>query len=193
MKTLLFSAVFAATVLVPAAASAQAIPQAVIAVVDLERVTRDCSACKTASAALQSQVNSLKSRETALASPLQTEGKSIQATIDALKGKEPDAALQARIKAFQSKQQTGAQELSRQQQQIQRNQQFIQKQITDKLAPIYQSVMQKRGANVMIEVGSTLATATSIDVTNDILTALNTAMPSLQTNAPAAAQSTSGR
>ena len=77
----------------------------------------------------------LQSRETTLATPLQTEGKSIQAAVDALNGKEPDAALQARIKAFQTKQQQAAQELQRQQQQIQRNQAYISQQITRSLGP----------------------------------------------------------
>jgi outer membrane protein len=190
MKKTLVSAAFAVSLLMPSMANAQAIPAAVVAVVDLERVSRDCNACKTASAALQGQVNALKSREQALASPLQAEGKSIQAAIDALKGKEPDAALKARITAFQTKQQQGAQELQRQQQQVQRNQQYIQKQIVDKLGPIYQQVMQRRGANVMMETGSTLATTTTVDVTNDVLAALNTALPSIQTTAPAAQQQT---
>lgn len=190
MKKYLITAAFAASLLVPSMASAQAIPAAVIAVVDLERVTRDCTACKTATAALQGQVNALKSRQQQLTTPLQTEGKAIQAAIDALNGKEPDAALKARITAFQTKQQQGAQELQRQEQQIQRNQQYIQKQVSDKLGPIYQQVMQRRGANVMMEVGSTLATANTIDVSNDVLTALNTALPSIQTTAPAQQQQT---
>jgi outer membrane protein len=185
MKKTLLSAVFAATLLMPSVATAQGIPAAVIAVVDLERVTTNCNACKTATAALQSQVSALKSRQQQLTAPLQTEGKAIQAAIDALKGKEPDAALQGRVKAFQTKQQQGAQELQGREQQIQRNQQYIQKQVADKLGPIYQQVMQRRGANVMMEVGSTLATATTVDVTNDVLTALNTALPSIQTTAPA--------
>jgi Skp family chaperone for outer membrane proteins len=187
MKRLLISASLAASAVLPSAAHAQAIPAAVVAVVDLDRVTRDCNACKTAAAALRGQVTSLQSRESALAAPLQTEGKSLQAAVDALGGKEPDAALQARIKAFQTKQQQGAQELQRGQQQIQANQQYEQKQISDKLGPIYTQVMQRRGANIMVEIGATLASASGIDVTNDILTALNTAMPSLQTTAPAQA------
>jgi outer membrane protein len=190
MKTYLVSAALAASILGPTAASAQAVPAAVIAVVDLDRVTRDCTACKTASAALRSQAQALQTREKSLATPLETEQKSIQTAVDALKGKEPDAALQARAKAWETKRQQAAQELSRGQQQLQRNQQYIQKQISDKLGPIYQSVMQRRGANLMMEVGSTLATSNSIDVTNDVLTALNTAMPSLQTTAPAQAQQT---
>jgi len=189
MKKLLISASLAASLVLPsAAAQAQAIPGAVIAVVDLEKVTSDCNACKTASAALRSQATALQSRQQALATPLQTEQKSIQTAIDALNGKEPDAALQARIKAFQTKQQQGATEIQNQEAQIQRNNQYVQKQIGDKLAPIYQSVMQRRGANILLETGSTLATTTSVDVSNDVLAALNTALPTISAVAPAQTQ-----
>jgi outer membrane protein len=188
MKTLIVTAAFAAAAFAPSAVGAQTVPAAVVAVVDLERVTSDCTGCKTAAAALRAQIASLQNREKTLTAPLQAEQKSIQAAIDALNGKEPDAALQARVKAFQTKQQQGAQEVQAQQQQIQRNQQYIQKQISDKLGPIYQSVMQRRGANVLMETGSTLATTTSVDVTNDVLAALNTALPTIQTIAPAQAK-----
>ena len=188
MHKILTSAAVLATMLVPAAAQAQAIPAAVIAVVDLDRVTANCNACKTASATLRSQVTAYQNREKALASPLETEGKAIQTAINALNGKELDAALQNRVKAFQSKQQAGAQELQRQQQQIQRNQAYIQQQIAQKLAPIYQQVMQRRGATVLLEQGATLAASNSVDITNDVVTALNTALPTIQTTAPAQAQ-----
>ena len=188
MKTLLISASLIGSVVLPSAALAQAIPPAIVAVVDLEKVQSQCRACQTASAALRAQVTALQNRESTLATPLQTEGKAIQAAVDALNGKEPDAALQARIKAFQTKQQQGAQELQRQQQQIQRNQAYITQQIQAKLGPIYQQVMQKRGANVMVEQGATLASATAVDATNDVLTALNAQLPSLQTTAPATTQ-----
>jgi Skp family chaperone for outer membrane proteins len=189
MKKLLMSASLAASLVLPsAAAQAQAIPGAVIAVVDLEKVTSDCNACKTASAALRSQATALQSRQQALATPLQTEQKSIQTAIDALNGKEPDAALKARVQAFQTKEQQAAQELQTQQAQVQRNQQYIQKQISDKLGPIYTQVMQRRGANMMVEIGQTLASGASLDVTNDVITALNSALPSIQTTAPAPAK-----
>jgi Skp family chaperone for outer membrane proteins len=191
MKTLLISAALAASI-IPSAASAQAIPGAVVAVVDLEKVTAECNACKTAAAALRSQATALQSRQSTLATPLETEGKSIQAAIDALpQGKEPDAALQSRAKAWQSKRDAAAQEIARGEQQLQRNQTYINQQVRDKLGPIYQQVMQRRGANIMVEMGSTLATATSVDVSNDVLTALNAAMPTLATQAPA--QSTTQR
>jgi Skp family chaperone for outer membrane proteins len=187
MKTILVSAAALAAVMMPAAAQAQSVPAAVIAVVDLEKVTSTCNACRTAKAALESQVNALQARERTLSGPIETEGKAIQAAADALKGKEPDAALTARANAWQTKRQQAAQELSRQQNQIQRNQAYISQQIGAKLGPIYQSVMQRRGANVMLEIGSTLASGSSLDVTNDVLAALNAALPSVATTAPAQA------
>jgi Skp family chaperone for outer membrane proteins len=186
MKKLLITASFATAAMVPAAAHAQAIPGAVVAVVDLEKITADCNACRTAKAALQSQITSLQNRQATLAAPLQTEGKSIQTALDALNGKEPDAALKSRAQAWDAKRQQAAQEVARGEQQIQANNQYVQKQIADKLGPIYSQVMQKRGANVMVEIGQTLASGANLDVTNDVLTALNAALPSIQTTAPAA-------
>jgi Skp family chaperone for outer membrane proteins len=188
MKILLASAALAASMLVPAAAQAQAIPGAVIAVVDLEKVSTECNACKAARATLQSQVTAVQNREKALSAPLEAEGKAIQAAIDALKGKDPDAALQARIKAFDTKRQQGAQELANQQQQVQRNSAYVSQQVQAKLDPIYRQVMQRRGANLLLEITSTLASASQIDVTNDVLAALNAALPSVQTTAPAQQQ-----
>lgn len=186
MKKLLISASLAASAIVPSAAHAQAIPAAVVAVVDLDKVTSSCNACKTATATLRSQVTSLQSRQQTLAGPLQTEGKSIQDAVNALNGKEPDAALKARAQAWETKRQQAGQELERQQAQIQANSQYVQKQIADKLGPIYSQVMQRRGANIMVEIGTTLASGSTLDVTNDVITALNSALPSLQTTAPAA-------
>jgi outer membrane protein len=187
MKKMFVSAALAAAIVAPSAASAQAVPAAAVAVVDLEKVTSACNACVTANAALKSQVTAEESREKALVAPLQAEQKAIQTSIDALNGKDPDAALQARVKAFQARQQQAQETASRGRQQLQRNQQYIQQQIGAKLGPIYQQVMQKRGANVLMETGSTLATTTSVDVTNDVVTALNAALPSISTNAPATA------
>ena len=120
MKHLVISAAVAAAVLVPGAAQAQAVPGAVVAVVDLEKVTSDCNACKTARATLQGQVNAYNARKQALATPLEAEQKSIQAAIDALKGAQPDAALQARMQAFETKRQQAATQIATQETQIQK-------------------------------------------------------------------------
>ena len=188
MKNILLCAAAATAVIAPAAATAQAVPAAVVAVVDLGRVTSDCTACRTAANALRGQVTALQGRERSLTAPLETEQKSIQAAIDALKGAQPDAALQARARAFEQKRQQAAQQLQREQAQVERNQAHIRQQIATRLGPIYQQVMQRRGANLLVETGTTLATSTTVDVTSDVLAALNTALPSVQTTAPAQAQ-----
>jgi len=186
MKRLLIMTSLGASALIPAAAQAQALPAAVVAVVDIDRVRSTCNACKTAIAALQSQATAQETREKSLIAPLQTEQQSIQAAVNALAGKEPDAALQARAKAFQTKYEQAQEQAARGRQQLQANQQYIVKQIDDKMNPIFAQVMQRRGANVMVEQGATLATAAAIDVTNDVLAALNTALTTIQTTAPAA-------
>ncbi len=188
MKKILLIAALATGTIAPTAALAQALPAAVIAVTDLDRVTLECTACKTAAASLRSQATALQAREKALVEPIQAEQKSIQAVIDGLKGTAPDAALQARVRAFQTRQQQASEELQRSQTQLQRNQQYIQQQIATKLGPIYQQVMQRRGATIMLETGATLAASNSVDVTSEVLTALNTAMPTVATTAPAQPQ-----
>jgi len=194
MKRLLISASLAAVAALPSAANAQAIPPAVVAVVDLDRVQTECTACKTARDALKNQALAQDNREKTLAAPLQTEQQAIQSAVDALKGKEPDAALQARYKAFQNKAQAAQTEAERGRAQLQRNQAYIAQQIQAKLNPIYTQVMQKRGANVLVEQGATLAASTAVDVTTDVLAALNAAMPTVSVTAPAApANTTQGR
>lgn len=193
MNIKMVAAALAAAAFTPTAATAQAIPPAVVAVVDLERVTTECTACRTATAALRTQLTSLQNRERTLATPLETEQKAIQAAITALAGKEPDAALRTRVQAFETRRQQAAQELAREQERVQRNQQHIQKQITDRLTPIYRQVMQRRGANVMVEQDATLAAAATVDVTADVIAALNTALPTIQTTAPAQPTQPQGR
>lgn len=194
MMTRLAAALVAATVLATPAV-AQRVPAAAIAVVDLDRVGRECTACRTAATALQSQVTAFTNRRNILTQQLQPERQSLTTAVQALKGKQPDAALTARIQAFQQKEATAGQELERQQAQIQRNQAYISQQVNAKLVPLLQPAMERRGANVLMDSGSALRYATTLDITNDVLAALNAALTSVVTTAPAqpAQQTPQGR
>ena len=176
-------------------ALAQRVPAAAVAVVDLDRVGRECNACKTAGTALQSQVNAFNTRRQQLNTQLQPERQQLQTAVTALNGKQPDAALTQRIQAFQQREQTAAAELERSQAQIQRNQAYISQQINSKLAPLLQPAMERRGANVLLDGGAAIRFATTVDITNDVLAALNTALTSVATTAPAqpAQQNPQGR
>jgi Skp family chaperone for outer membrane proteins len=189
MMIRLTSALIAATALATPAL-AQRVPAASVAVVDLDRVGRECNACKTAGAALQSQVTAFNTRRQQLNTQLQPERTQLQAAVTALAGKQPDAALTQRIQAFQQKEVNAAQELERQQTQIQRNQAYISQQINTKLAPLLQPAMDKRGANVLMDSGAAIRYSTTVDITNDVLAALNAALTSVATTAPAQPQQT---
>lgn len=187
MKNILTtSAAIAATLALASTAAAQRVPAANIAVVDTTRVSTECTACRAASTALQGQVTALRTRQQQLTASLQGEGTAIQTAVNALAGKQPDAALTARVRAFQAKQDAANQELGRQEQQIKRNQQYVLQQIGARLGPIIDQVMQRRGANLVIEASASLKTAPALDVTNDVLAGLNAALPSVVTTAPAA-------
>lgn len=197
MNKFAFGAAFAAlAIAVPASAPAQRLGAAVVAVIDTARIFRECNACRTAQTQLQQQVEQARQRAQQLSQPLQTEGQSLENLLKALGGKAPDAALQGRIQAFQTRQNTANQELQNRQATIQRNQQFVAQQINTKLDPIIKSVMQSRGANIAVDMQATLATSPSIDVTNDVMAQLNQQLTSINVNAPAApanAQQPQGR
>lgn len=189
MITRLSAALIAASVLATPA-MAQRVPAASVAVVDLDRVGRECTACRTAAATLQSQITAFTTRRQTLTTQLQPERTSLQTAVTALRGKEPDAALRTRIQAFQQREATAAQELERQQNQIQRNQAYISQQINAKLIPLLQPAMERRGANVLMDSGAALRYATNLDITNDVLAALNAVLTSVVTTAPAQTQQT---
>jgi Skp family chaperone for outer membrane proteins len=174
MKTLLSTLLVASSLIaVPTAAIAQQAPAAVIIVVDSDRVYRECTACRTATTQLQSRVTALQTRQTTLEGQLRPEGQSIQAAVQALAGKEPDAALRTRAQAFQTRQQAANKELTDGQQNIQSIQANVLRQIDERLRPAITQVMTARGANLAIDVDATLARSNGVDVTNDVLAALN--------------------
>lgn len=183
MKTMFKSAALAAAITVaPVAAQAQQVPAAVVVVVDTQQIFAECNACKAAQTQLQAQATSIQTRAQQLGAPLQTEAQAIQ---KAANGKAPDAALTARIQALQTKESSANQEIQGRQQTFQRNRAYVAQQINAKLDPIITQVMQKRGANIAIDQGATLATASAIDVTSDVLAQLNSQLPSVSAIAPA--------
>ena len=195
MKTILTIAALAAGALtLPSAAIAQRAPAAVIVVVDSDRIYRDCTACKTAQTQLQTRVTALQTRQQTLANQLRTEGQAIQTAVNALAGKEPDAALRARAQAFQKKQDDANQELSRTQQNIQSIQANVVRQINARLNPVINQVMVARGANIALDVNATLGHAQAVNVTAEVLASLNRALPSVSlTPLPAGQQQPPGR
>lgn len=170
-----------AMAIVPGAAMAQKTPQAVVVVIDVQKIYAECNACKAAQTQLQSQAQQLQTLAQSLGQPIRTEAEAIQKAVG---DKAPDAAMKARIDALQTKQTQANQQLQQREQTFQRNRAYVAQQIEAKLSPIFTQVMQAHGANLAVDTQATLATASSLDVTNEVMAQLNTQLPSVSTTAP---------
>ncbi len=186
MRTLASGAMLAALSLaLPGTAYAQRAPGAVIVVVDNERIYRECTACRAAQAQLQGLVTSARTRAQELGAPLQTEAQAIEQSGAALRNQTgaaraaAETALNTRVQAFQQQQSTAQQETARLEQNIQSTQAHVLRQVNERLNPVITQVMTARGANVALDVNATLARSNALDVTNEVLTALNAALPSV--------------
>ena len=171
----------AAAVSAPAAAQNR-LPAAIVAVVDTGRIYTECTACRAAVTQLQTQATALQQRQQALAGPIQTEGQAIEAAVNALPAAQrqnPPAALQQRVQRWQQSQQTANQELQGTQTRLQSTQAHVRQQIDARLGPIINQVMTTRGANIAVDTDATLARSNGIDVTTDVLAALNSQLPSV--------------
>jgi Skp family chaperone for outer membrane proteins len=191
MTKLLYGAALAALALAaPGAAAAQrggSAPE--ILVVDIGRISTECNACRTAAASLQSQTTALQQRQQQLAQQLQAAQGPIEASINALAGKQPDAALQTRIRAFETQRNTAAQEIQSRGQQIESIGANVNVQIDTRLRAIMEQIRAQHNATVIVAKGATWASNPAADVTNEALAALNQQLPSVSlTPLPQAAQ-----
>jgi outer membrane protein len=175
MNKLLLGSAFAALALAaPVAAQAQQLPPAVIAVVDRDRIAGSCAQCVAATAQLTAQGQAYQARENQLLTPLRAEQQAIQTALSALpQGGQPDPALQARYQTLQTNSQAAERELGQAQNTIRRNQQYVVNQIIERMNPLIQQVTRERGANLAIDLTSTLATNPAVNVTDAVLALMN--------------------
>ena len=186
MKKIILGAALSALALgVPGVAYAQKAPSAMIVVVNTDRVYRECTACVAAQGQLQALVNSSRTRAQELGQPLQTERQSLEQAAQALRNQTGTArtsgetALNTRLEAFQQKQTAAQQELAQLEQNVQSTQANVLRQINERLNPVITQVMNARGANIALDSNATLASSSSLDVTDQVLAQLNAALPSV--------------
>lgn len=177
-------ALAAAAAMLPATASAQQLPDAKVAVVDVETAARTCTACAVAWANIEQQVQQAQAFEQQVSTPLQTEGQQIQAEIRALNGAQPGEALQQRAAAFDQRRQQAAQQIQQRRATLQRNQNYVLQQISAQLEPAYTAVLTARRAHVIVPKSSVMAHSSAVDVTNDVIAQLNRTLTTVATVAP---------
>lgn len=192
MRKTLISLIAMGAAILPASALAQ---RAAVLVVDTDRILAECTACRAASSQLQGQVSSARQRAQTLESQLRTEAQTLETQVKALNGRQPDAALQQKITAFQTRQQQARTELANRENQIQSTQAHVQQQIGARTVQIAEQVRARRQASVVMPKSALMAVEASADVTNEVLTALNQQLPSVSvTPLPQSQQSsTQGR
>ena len=190
MTKMLIAALAVSAVFAPSVASAQALAAPVVAIVDITRAQTQCNACKTALTQLESQLAGLRALQASLEGPLRTEAAALQTAGQALNGRAPDAALQARATAFQKKQADAQTQLASREAAFQRNRAYVLQQINTKLEPAVASVFTRRNASVMLDASQVIRSAPGLDVTADVIAALNASLTTLSTTAPAQAAPT---
>lgn len=155
-----------------------------VIVVNTDRVLQESAAGKYATSQLRPQVDQFEGRRRAIAQNLQTEQASLEA---AAKGKTAtEAVLQQRYRELQQHGSTGQTELQAKQRTIQATQQWVVQQINDGMNPIVTAIMKEKGATVAIPTGATLQVSTAVDVTRDVISRLDRALPRVSMIPPAA-------
>jgi Skp family chaperone for outer membrane proteins len=175
MNKLLIAPVVAGLALTTAiAAQAQQLPAAVVAVVNRNQIAQQCTPCTAATGQLQAQGQQYQARQAQLAGPLQTEQQAIQTAINALPANgQPDAALTARIRAFETNREAASTELARTQQTLQRNENYVVSQILQRMQPMINQLAQQRGATVVLDSTDTIFAAPQVDITSAVLALMN--------------------
>ncbi|HEV2817444.1 MAG TPA: OmpH family outer membrane protein [Allosphingosinicella sp.] len=181
----LSSALAALALATPAAVPAQPLPAPVIAVVNLDQIFGTCTQCTVANTQLQAQGAALQTRAQTLANQIDAEARAIQPLVNAIPaGGQPDAALTARIQGYQQMQQNADREVSAERERIQRNIAFVRQQIGQRIQPAITTVMQQRGATVVMDRAGLITASPTLDITPAVLAIVNQNNTPLNINAP---------
>lgn len=189
MNKLIFSTALAGLAAAAStAAHAQQLPPAVVAVVNVEQIASTCTACVAATTQLQTQGQALQQRTQALSQQIDAEARALQPLAAAIPaGGQPDAALAARIQAFQTMQQNAEREIGASRERLQRNAQFVDQQISQRIRPAVTTVMQQRGATVVVDRRVLIDASPTLDISAAVLAIVNQNNAAINVNAPAPA------
>jgi outer membrane protein len=186
MNKLLLGAAAAALSLTPVAASAQRATGALILIVDTDTIFRTCTACVAAQGQLQGMITALQQQQQALSAPIQAEATALQTAAQAAQAMPAGAArtaaeasLRTRAAALETRQNQANQTLQRQEQNIRSSQANVSQQLSARLDPIVRQVMTARGANIVLPKAATLAASDALEVTTEVLAALNQQLPAV--------------
>jgi len=185
MKILFFGTALSALALAPVAVQAQPLPAPSIAVVNIAQVFETCTACAAALTQIRAQSQQLQQRAQQLGAQIETESRALNTLINALPpGAQPDAALSARIQAFESLRQNADREVTAGRERLQRNLNFVNEQIGARVRPAIQTIATQRGATIVMDRGGLIDANAALDITAPVLAIVNQNTAPLNINAP---------
>ncbi len=183
MKTTM-AALFVALGLValagPVEAQQNAVPAARIILVDFDRVSRESLVGKDIAAQMESHRVDLEKKARAIQDKLKAEEEEIAKQRNIIS---PEA-FQERVRGLQQKAQQKQAELQDLQQQARRAMQQAQLEVQRVLRPIVKEVMDRHGANMVLDKALVSQHAAGLDVTTEVIEKLDQAMPSFQVQLP---------
>lgn len=168
------------TLVAPAAAFAQSAPNAVILVIDFQRLVDESLAGKDAKAQVEDYVAKVQARRQQLNDQLVADRQNLEKQRAILK--EDD--FQRRVQEFQQNLQRADQELKDKQVSAQRAVRQAEGEIVRLARPIVRGVMQKRKANMVIPKNVAFDFDGDLDITGKVLQQLNKEVPKLKVALP---------
>jgi Skp family chaperone for outer membrane proteins len=171
---------------VAAAAPASAQSKLGIGVVNIDAAIGNSAAAQTASQQMQvtykAAIDSLNTRTTALQTELKQKQDALQAAVRAAGAKPTPAqqqALQTQYEALQKRGQEAQAELQQLEQPIALARSYVIEQISLKLEDALKSTMTKSKVDLLLKDESALAYQPSVDLTKELITELNTLVPTV--------------
>ncbi|MHA6767951.1 OmpH/Skp family outer membrane protein [Sphingobium ummariense] len=191
MKTIIKAAALTLaplTALALTSAPAAAQSKTGIAVVDLQRAVATSAAYTAARTQIQTtykaQIDSFTARKNAIDADLKTKGDALQAALKAANNK-PTPAIETQYQQFQQSQQSAQAELQTLSQPIALANAYVEEQITAKLSDALKSAMTKAKVDLVLTPDATVSYQPTVDITQSVVTELNTLVPSVGITPPA--------
>ncbi len=159
-----------------------AVAQSKTLVVDYNKVINQSKAGKSIAKQLKAIATSMQNEINTQVKSLETEGKSVQNSTKGIKTMEdlksrPD--LQQKIKKFEVNKQKTAIEVKYKDAEMKKTQAVALQKVAKKMNAIIANVARERGADMVVDVNSTIYASPNVDISSTVLSRLDSQLPSV--------------
>ncbi len=162
--------------------AAEALPTAVIAVIDSRMVRFNSAAGKD----IQSQLDKIRTKFQAEIAEQEKKLKEEEATLKSQRSILPKESYDAKVKDFQNKVLTVQREVQIKNRQLETALGNAQNELQRALKPILQKILKEHKATMIMDVSLVIEKGPGLDVTTNVIEALDQVLPSIKVELPAA-------